>query len=132
MKSYHSTMVEKAAMASEPRDMGFNGGSSAGYPIATILRGSLCHCSATLVNRLAIRALVAAPPDVDHVEIGRSLALHASERGIANRAGQMGLAFLQRLRIVGRSHGQFAEERIVEMLNVHCGILDTVAGSESG
>ena len=71
-------------------------------------------------------------PEVDHVDVGRALALHASQRCIANRPGEMCLALLQCGRMVGRGHRLFAEEGIIEMLNVHVGILSTAAASESG
>ena len=71
-------------------------------------------------------------PEVDHVDVGRALTLHAGERGEADRAGKMGLAFLQCFRVVGRGHRLFAEAGIIEMLNVHVGILSTAAASESG
>ena len=71
-------------------------------------------------------------PEVDHVDVGRALTLHAGERGEADRPGEMRLALLQRSRMVGRGHRLFAKAGIIEMLNVHVGILSTAAASESG
>ena len=70
--------------------------------------------------------------ELDHVEVGRPLPFHAGERGVADCTGKVRLAFLERLRVVRGGHRQFAEKRVVEMLDIHGGILIDTRPRKSG
>ena len=70
--------------------------------------------------------------ELDHVEVGRPLPLHAGQRCVAHCAGKVRLALLERLGVVGGRHRQFAQKRIIEMLDIHGGILTGAGPRESG
>lgn len=59
----------------------------------------------------------------EDVEVGRTLVLHACERGVADRTCQVRLAFFDRRRFVGRGHGVLAEARIIQLFDVHGAML---------
>jgi hypothetical protein len=70
--------------------------------------------------------------ELDYVEVGRPLPLHAGERSEPDSTRKVRLALLKRLRVISGRHRQFAQKRIVEMLDVHGGILTGVSPRESG
>ena len=71
-----------------------------------------------------------AGPDLEDVEIGRALMLQAGEGRVANRARQMRLAFLDRLRIFGGGHRVLAEASIIQLFDVHRRMLARLAAGE--
>ena len=70
--------------------------------------------------------------ELDHVEVGRPLPLHAGQRCVADCAGKVRLAFLERLRVVRGGHRQFAQKRVIQLLDLHRGIFTGAGRSESG
>ena len=68
--------------------------------------------------------------DFHDVEVGRTLMLQAGQRGIAHRARQMRLAFLDRSGIVGRGHRVLAEAGIIQLFDAHGAMLARRARQE--
>jgi hypothetical protein len=68
--------------------------------------------------------------DFHDIEVGRTLMLQAGHRGIAHRARQVPLAFLDCGRIVGRGHRVLAEAGIIQLFDVHRAMLPTPVAQE--
>jgi hypothetical protein len=64
------------------------------------------------------------------VEVGRTLMLHARERGVANRTRQVGLTFLHRHGVIGGGHRVLAEASIIQLFDVHRAMLPTPVAQE--